>query len=545
MPELISRMDLYHWQTPVFADVFTNEAASTVENDKQRLQARLIDQFMNLGVNVQIERSKTMPSYTVYQIQLKQVIDADTLREHIYHIETEKDWVMGYSLLDETHLQLLLRTQKHKELTLSQVISRGTFRKAPNLSSLVLGVNLNQQILVSHWEAVKHMLIVGDRATKETFIHSMFLTQLMFNTPSELRIAFVGENLEAYRYLQEAPHNLGNSSQSSTEQGIRLIVGFNRELQRRQNAFEQIETASLDDCNAIRLEMEMASFPRIILMLNDLNHSEWVEQQQRWLEPLCNILEQGAQYGIHLVLSDWSLELPAPFDEILERMQVRLLTRAFAENSELSKQFTHFHPSLSRFVDAFFVRGEQWTPLEIAGVQPEVIRSLVVYWRQADHIRIENILMNLSAASLGGRSKSDTGERPILPTPNKPSKGALVRATEQLASVLEEDELELLASANHDEDEMTDAHRVIMTEPTPEPVFEENENGDLSISFESIQKAQALATYLGWLGIGPLIDILGLSQKEAETVIAILQARQILDRSKSPTPYLRVPRKKK
>lgn len=245
MPEFRSRMDLYHWQTPVFANVFPDEAALAPENDKLRLQRHLIEQFENQGIAITVQRSKTMPSYTFYELELDAAIEADTLREHIYHIETDKAWTLGYSQIDDTHLQILLRTQIHEPLTLPQIISRGTFRKSTNLSSLVVGVNLQQQILVSHWEAIRHMLIVGDRATKETFIHSMLLTQLMLNTPSELRIAFLGEDLEAYRYLQEAPHSLGDTSKRKPEEGMRLILGLSRELQRRQLAFENIEGKSV------------------------------------------------------------------------------------------------------------------------------------------------------------------------------------------------------------------------------------------------------------------------------------------------------------
>lgn len=545
MPEFRSRMDLYHWQTPVFADVFANDTTTASDMDKQRLQTRLLDQFATVGLNVEVERAKTMPSYTVYELVSEEALDVDTLREHIYHIETQKHWTIAYSLVDETHFKILLRSQNHNPLTLSQVISRGTFRKAPNLSSLLIGVNLQQQILVSHWEAIKHMLIIGDRPTKEIFIHSMLLTQLMLNTPSELRLAFIGQNLDAYRYLQEAPHGLCDANQANSEQGMRLILGLNRELQRRQMAFESNESSSFDVCNAKRVDKELAIFPRIILILDNLNHNEWIEQQERWFTPLCKILEIGSHYGIHVLLSDWTLDLPSPFDEIRDRMPVRLLTRSFGEKLGLSKQSLELHPSFLRFVDAFFVRGEQWTPLEIATIPSDAVRSLVVYWRQVTHLRSENVALALTQAPADHNSKLDTSERPILPTPTRPSKGALVRATEQLAGVLEADELDLLISANPDETKMTEAHKVITIEAAQEPVVEVIEDGGLSISFDAIQKAQALATYLGWLGTGPLIDILGLSQKEAETIIAILQARQILERSKSPTPHLHVSKRKK
>ncbi|MDQ7024506.1 MAG: hypothetical protein Q9P44_03010 [Anaerolineae bacterium] len=62
---------------------------------------------------------------------------------------------------------------------------------------------------------------------------------------------------------------------------------------------------------------------------------------------------------------------------------------------------------------------------------------------------------------------------------------------------------------------------------------------EISIQMDMIRRAHALASYLGWLGRGPLMDILGFSLQETESIIAILQARQILERSNTPTPRLR------
>ncbi|MEL6526467.1 MAG: hypothetical protein AAFQ07_12240, partial [Chloroflexota bacterium] len=67
---------------------------------------------------------------------------------------------------------------------------------------------------------------------------------------------------------------------------------------------------------------------------------------------------------------------------------------------------------------------------------------------------------------------------------------------------------------------------------------------NLNINVETVQRAQALATYLGWLGKGPLMDVLGLTLEESEAMIAILQARQILERTTSPTPHLHFKRRK-
>lgn len=64
--------------------------------------------------------------------------------------------------------------------------------------------------------------------------------------------------------------------------------------------------------------------------------------------------------------------------------------------------------------------------------------------------------------------------------------------------------------------------------PTPSNVLDQ----------QTLLRAQALATYLGWLGRGPLQDVLGLSQSEAEAILEALQEQAILEDSASPTPRI-------
>ncbi|MEO0599712.1 MAG: hypothetical protein AAF126_26605, partial [Chloroflexota bacterium] len=104
---------------------------------------------------------------------------------------------------------------------------------------------------------------------------------------------------------------------------------------------------------------------------------------------------------------------------------------------------------------------------------------------------------------------------PAPPVPSRPNAQTLARVTEILA--------ESTVSLNAE-----DAKRFT----------------NLNISVETVQRAQALATYLGWLGKGPLMDVLGLTLEESEAMIAILQARQILERTTSPTPHLHFKRRK-
>jgi hypothetical protein len=324
MPEFKSRMDSYNWHTPLFSDVFSlDDIPSSDEGMVETNQARLAAALARLASSVHLEGARSMPSYTLYEASLEENLGDEDLREKVYKIEAQEGWILGYNWQNSQRVQFLLRTDAHHPLSLSHVLSRITFRKATHPTSFVMGVSLQQQILVRDWESIGHILIIGDGTTKQSFIRSVLVTMLMLQTPSELRVAFIGSSSDEYSYVQDTPHALGVNQARTPDQAIRLLLGMSKEIPRRQSIFKEAGASTLTACNRYLLENNDAPLPRIILVLDSLGQAEWVKHQAKWMPFLSEIIEHGAQVGIHAIVTARGLGLPHPFDELSKKISRR------------------------------------------------------------------------------------------------------------------------------------------------------------------------------------------------------------------------------
>jgi len=150
---------------------------------------------------------------------------------------------------------------------------------------------------------------------------------------------------------------------------------------------------------------------------------------------------------------------------------------------------------------------------------------------------------------------AELGERrvplPTPPTPPRPSAATLERATQAL-------ETQVLESQK-----TAPAGKVLQTVATvkatqQQPVIEETEveeiqgieelNEDIEAVIEEVEtieaqsirppllkQAIALASYLGWLSVGALHDIFGISFEEAQDIIIQLRADNIIENIEAPT----------
>jgi FtsK/SpoIIIE family len=533
MPEFKSRMDSYNWHTPVFGDVFSlDELATQDENLIESNQTRLAVALARSACGVQIVRARAAASYTLYEANIEANFSDEELRDIVYKIEAQEGWILGYNWQTTQRVQFLLRTGNHYPLALPQLISRITFRKASNLASFVIGLSLQQQILVRDWESLGHLLIVGDGGTKQSFIRGILVTMLMLQTPTELRIGFIGTNGDDYHYLQDAPHTLGKTWHRAPEQGIRLLFGMTKEILRRKAIFQNMGVQTLGICNRQLLAAKYAPIPRILLVLDSFGQVEWVKHHAKWMPLLSEIIEQGAEVGIHLIVTARSLHLAHPFDEISLKLTTQLVTRTAAADTHFIEAVEPFHSSLVRFVDGFFIEDSQIIPVELPSVSAYDAKNLVNYWEKNKQERLNLNQLNGIQEPLNLENFFTNGKNlPMPPIPEKPQAIALMKAAEILAE----------ANGNHQVQnstyialgEETAKSSLDMKIEMPKPKYV-----DMKIEMESLKRAQALATYLGWLGTEPLIDVLGLSLEEADVIIAILQARQILERTDNPRPSL-------
>lgn len=511
MPQLFSRVDDASWLTPSIADILDQGAAPPGgDGSIRQYMLQLQEEFSEIGTPVRIVNVRPTPSYTLYvarpdavgRLGSRRTVPANEIRRSLGKIaEQHKEWTLGFLPQlqeDADAVGILLRTEQHQPLSLRRMLVRGTFRDYASNLAFVMGVTIEQQLIVRDLTNTGSLLVIGAENAKQHFLRSLLITLTLLNTPSEIRLALAGQSSEAYKALVDIPHALGKLLVNPAE-GQRLLDGLIKEVQRRKQWMQEKGVNTLNAYNAVLKEQNKMPVPNILMMIDSLSDPAWQEAKEQWVAPLSELAVEGHQAGIYLIVAaakDEENDIP---QTLRDAFITRLVMRSAA--TALSEKVKNFHGSLLRFVDGFIVdktNEEDPIPVELCAITDDEVARVAEYWRQAAIQRKQDTQMAQISGKTGVTGllrPVETAEAEIPPTPpvpEKPKPDTLARATQVLAS------------------------------------HPENEN--------SIVQAQALAAYLGWLGVGPLHDVLGLSVSEAHIILNTLQKLGVLETTDTPTP---------
>ena len=550
MPELFSRMDNAHWLTPAIADILDQGATPPGGDGSIReIMLTIQRELTDYETPARIVNVRSTPSYTlvvtrpenVGRLGSRRLVTGNEIKRSVGKMsEAHPEWTLGFMPRlseDESAVGILLRTEEHQPISLRRLLVRNSFRKHPTNTGFVCGATLDQQLVIRDLTEIGHLFLLGGESARENFLRTQLLTLLLLNTPGELRLAIAGTESPAFENFIQSPHALGRLLPKQVE-AQRLLEGLAREVKRRRQAFTEENTRDLDTYNIKQREQNKADLPRILFVIDPVDDPQWQSTESQWLPLVTTLLRQGAPVGIHLVLGATKSAVPVEYESLLAAVRHKIIFRS--EGKALIEQIQDFHPSLIRFIDFFVTDGDgaaaQIVPVETCAVTDDEILRAVEYWRSNAQQRQQETQETKISGTTGVTGLLDTEKvRRALqtpPTPPPPSPEQLARVTEALGG----------QPANR-------AEAVISTGPAE--ASESLATGEMSISSEfspqsadgAIQtQATALAAYLGWLGVGPLCDIFGLSADEARNVLHSLQESGILEATSSPTPRFIPPR---
>lgn len=508
MPQLLSRRDDAGWLTPAMADILMQHTAPLLPEDALRDQIAEIQQRLaDLETPIRIVDIRPSPSHVLYIARpeatrrgsRKPAAPADIRRNLGKLSEEHQDWTLGFMgqvQEDEGTIGILLRVPQHQPIRLRQIVLSNTFQHQPSTLAVTLGVTLEQQIIVRDLPSLGHLMVVGSASGIRHLVSSTLLSLIMLNTPIELRVALLGSSSKPYAQLIHTPHALGRLL-DMPDTGQRLLDGMAKEVQRRHQWFAETQIDSLDAYNTSLQNRGETPLPRILILLSSLSDPEWQAASENWTPSLYDLLVNGPKAGIYTILT---AEQMADIPDLIRNVIETLVVMRSAADQNITERVKYLHASALRFVDAFVVNQRQTPdvlPVELCTVSEQDMQNLITYWRQLAaqrarearpqaHTGLTDILPELEGSGLG---TTETPQRATGPLPTRTRAGILARATQALSGEADE---------------------------------------------KTVTQAMALAAYLGWLGIGPLRDIFGLSGAEARTVITTLQNMGVIEDGEGP-----------
>lgn len=488
MPQLFSRIDANNWLTPSIADILDQGANPPGGDGSIRKQTSELQQALrDAGSPVRIVNVLPTPSYTLFTAQAETTgrlgarrnITPNEIRRSLTAVaDQHKEWTLGFvpQVKDiENGMGILLRTEEHKPQSLRRMLVRAQFRNHPSTLALVLGLTLDQELLIRDLDTMGHLLVIGADKAKLHIMRSLLLTLICLNTPTEIRIALVGENSKNYADFARIPHMLGRGLAKPSE-AQRLLDGLDAEMARREKLLAQSNLPTIADYNAGLSNTGKLPVPRVLLIVDSLSESEWQSSSKQWTPAVYRLLTKGSALGFHLLIT--ANQIGDLSDLLTNALTTQIVVRSAA--APLQERMKEFPRPTMRFIDALVVETlpeDRITPVEISVVSNDEVQKAVDYWLSAAQKRAEETANRATSEPTGvtGYLNPEIVNRLTQPTQAVPQ---------------------------HD----------------------------------MLDKASALAAYLGWIGIGPLHDILGLSEAEANAVLLQLRTLGIVEDDNTPTP---------
>lgn len=421
MPQPSSRIDATSkWLTPSIADILDQSAPPpNNETALREMIGQIQEEFTALQTPAKVINIRPTPSYTLFILQpdvvgwlgTRRITPLELRRSAGQIAERRKDWRVGFlpKVNDAADaVGLLVRTDRHRPLSLRRVLFRSSFRDALAPHSFTLGTTLDEQVIVRNLNTTPHLLIIGESSARQHLMSSLLLTFSLFNTPSELLMVTAGSDGDYYAALNELPH-LMQAVGSTPENFERALQAVADEM---HNRYDQAagRPPNFEAYNTQRSDLGSTRLARIIVTLDPLTDEKFASVMSSTTPVLRDILINGAQVGIHVIAAvDKRSDLPSSLKDLFPS-QVYLRSAAPTDFVNLVR---NWHNSLLRFTDAFLIDGQQGEviPVELSAVSLAELRSAVTYWQSVRAQRGSETLSNLV------RDVRDTGEYSAAPVP--------------------------------------------------------------------------------------------------------------------------------
>lgn len=519
MPQLIPRTDQVGWLTPALSEVIeASPVRLHTEQEKAEQLAMFRAQLAQLGIVAQVMDIKFNDSHLRYHLRpAGESVATNSYEEFIVNLRQavpDIKRVMGAIAVEvlvspqkPLIVQLLVRPANYTSLEIRTIFREREFIETKSSTTLPLGYNLDQDLVMLQLENLRHLLIVGSTTHRYQLLANILSSLIMFNTPLELRYALIGQDVDPFSQLAQTPHVLGGTLTTIRELR-RLLDGLAKHLGQRKQQFTKLGMTSLAEYNQRMANENQKPFPRLLIVIDTIPfEDEWVKQREGWFSTLYRLVKEGPAVGIYVILTTSSVAPHHLPPQLMNLFKSQMGLKSALNDIEWRESL----PTLPLpFIDVVY-QGSigKPIPLELPKISEAHLSKLVKYWRQMTAKR------SMVALAQGKeRSTGDTG----------------------LLTLRQDARLKTARSKLQEQQQQPPKQQISATSQTtpviqPQPAILPPQTAILE---KSHRQAGALAAYLGWLSIGPLVDVLDLSLEEARSTIAALQDTGVLEPSSGP-----------
>ena len=167
--------------------------------------------------------------------------------------------------------------------------------------AVAFGKNIQGEIVHADLCDFPHMLVAGTTGSgKSIFIHSVIMTLIMRNNPSDLRIVLVDPKQVEMTLYRNMPHLLCPII-VEPEQAVVCLNKLVDEMENRYRAFSQSQVTNIKEYNKLMKKESKETMPYILAILDE--YSDLVDRAKDIARPVISLAQKSRACGIHLIIS--------------------------------------------------------------------------------------------------------------------------------------------------------------------------------------------------------------------------------------------------
>lgn len=312
-PQSVAQKQMYSHikYIPPGADLLISHETQAQQeiNQKNAEEKKVLinEAFKEFNVNAFTNNYVIGPSVTRFNIEYGQNVSANSVNRLIDDISIRLGGV-------DARFEMIIEGERYSGLEIPNVVStivgfKEAFLQLPDVkkhpTSVPFGVNIAGNVICADFADFPHLLVAGSTGSgKSVYLHSIFLTLIMRNSPEDLRLLVVDPKAVEMAPYEGIPHLVCPIISDYSEANVALNKMVD-EMERRYAVFKQTgmpgSITSLKEYNEYARANNLLIMPRIICFVDE--YGDLVSNCREFSQPIIKLSQKSRACGIHLLIA--------------------------------------------------------------------------------------------------------------------------------------------------------------------------------------------------------------------------------------------------
>ena len=163
------------------------------------------------------------------------------------------------------------------------------------------GKNISGKVISARIDQTPHMLVAGATGSgKSVFIHSLIMTLIMRNTPSEVKLMIIDPKRVEMSKYRDIPHLMCPIITDYDEAKVAMDK-LVQEMENRYDLLVETGCSKLSDFNEVAADYGYEPLPVLVVIIDE--YADLVEGAKDIATPVVRIAQKSRAAGIHLVIA--------------------------------------------------------------------------------------------------------------------------------------------------------------------------------------------------------------------------------------------------